>query len=375
MATDYTPLTQGIGQLITGVMTNKLSPLAMQGDQDALLRLGRMNPYAAQQIGGILENQQAKQAEEQARRQEIMGLVSRGYATATDKAGYLAAAGQQLAQAGFGDLSQQMMADAEQFATAPGEVSQRYNAMGSIYGAPQGQGPTASIQEIEYMRERLSPEEFEDYIRVRGGIQARATVAPEVYGQREREKLEARGELSPTIKRDEAREATLGKAEGERIVDAPRRAAALRSKLSSVDNVLATAQDAAGRVNVFTAGPGGKLLANFDGTKAADLRETIKTVKSAISRDTLQEMRDNSKTGGALGNVTERELDMLESSIASLNQSQSPEQLRRNLEKVIEHYNNFKELAIQASAAQEQSVGSTAVDFDLEYDPASGTFR
>ena len=49
-------------------------------------------------------------------------------------------------------------------------------------------------------------------------------------------------------------------------------------------------------------------------------------------------MRDASPTGGALGQVSERELALLQNSVAALEQSQSKEQFVRNLNIVREKY-------------------------------------
>jgi hypothetical protein len=55
-------------------------------------------------------------------------------------------------------------------------------------------------------------------------------------------------------------------------------------------------------------------------------------------------MRDQSKTGGALGQVAVRELDLLQKTIKSLNQSLDEDTLRKNLNAVKQRY----ESALQA---------------------------
>jgi hypothetical protein len=79
------------------------------------------------------------------------------------------------------------------------------------------------------------------------------------------------------------------------------------------------------------AGLGGAILANIPGTEAHDFRARITTIKANIGFDKLQAMRDASPTGGALGQVSEKELDQLNASMGNLDNSQSPEQLRENL--------------------------------------------
>ena len=72
-----------------------------------------------------------------------------------------------------------------------------------------------------------------------------------------------------------------------------------------------------------------------------DLEGAISTIKANVAFDRLQKMRDESKTGGALGNVSNIELSLLESSIASLDSNLSPELLRQNIEAVEMHYQNI----------------------------------
>jgi hypothetical protein len=82
----------------------------------------------------------------------------------------------------------------------------------------------------------------------------------------------------------------------------------------------------------------GNQLKDISGTGAADLKSSIKTINSAIGFDKLQDMRDRSPTGGALGQVSERELSQLNASLGSLEQSQSTPQFKKNLARVKDHY-------------------------------------
>lgn len=90
-----------------------------------------------------------------------------------------------------------------------------------------------------------------------------------------------------------------------------------------------------------TTGPGGALLQNIPGTQARDLRALIDTVKSNVGFDKLQAMRDASPTGGALGQVSEKENALLQSTIGNLEQSQSRDQLRDNLNRVWNIYQDI----------------------------------
>jgi len=72
-----------------------------------------------------------------------------------------------------------------------------------------------------------------------------------------------------------------------------------------------------------------------------DLQNQIDSIISNIGFDRLQKMRDESKTGGALGNVSNIELGLLQATIASLKVEQDPELLLMNLQKVRQHYENL----------------------------------
>lgn len=109
----------------------------------------------------------------------------------------------------------------------------------------------------------------------------------------------------------------------------------------SANNVLSAVKDATGMIGRTTAGFGGSTLANVPGTGARDLQAKLETIKANLGFDRLQQMRDMSPTGGALGAIAVQELIALQSTVASLDQAQSPAQLQANLKKVERHYNNW----------------------------------
>lgn len=122
----------------------------------------------------------------------------------------------------------------------------------------------------------------------------------------------------------------------------------LENLIDSTKNVMDTIEKAKGQVSGTTAGMGGRLLGWT--TSATDLEETLNTVKANLGFDRLQQMRNESKTGGALGQVAVKELDRLEAARASLNRAQSPEQLKANLDNVYEAYSRWRNAATKALA-------------------------
>lgn len=95
--------------------------------------------------------------------------------------------------------------------------------------------------------------------------------------------------------------------------------------------------DAIGMISPMTTGAGA-YLSNIKGTRAFNLARTIDTIQANIGFDTLQAMRDASPTGGALGQVSEREIALLQSTISSLDTGQDALTLENNLNEVKEHY-------------------------------------
>lgn len=107
----------------------------------------------------------------------------------------------------------------------------------------------------------------------------------------------------------------------------------------------------------FSTGLTGEVLGMIPGTSAYDLEATLDTIKANLGFNELQAMRQASPTGGALGQVAVRELEMLQATIASLKKGQSEPKLRSGLEQVKKHYGNWKK-AVDAAAAQEGGQGA-----------------
>lgn len=91
--------------------------------------------------------------------------------------------------------------------------------------------------------------------------------------------------------------------------------------------------DIVGSVNRWSAGYG-SLLKGVPESDALNLKSKLDTLKANIAFNELTQMREASKTGGALGSIAVRELELLESTLGSLDQAQSPAQLVENLKKV-----------------------------------------
>tara|TARA_R110002153_G_scaffold152569_2_gene304186 strand:+ start:570 stop:1676 length:1107 start_codon:yes stop_codon:yes gene_type:complete len=88
----------------------------------------------------------------------------------------------------------------------------------------------------------------------------------------------------------------------------------------------------------LTTGFFGSILSGVGGTKALDVASLGETIRANIGFDRLQRMRDESPTGGALGQVAVQELVALQSTLGNLQTAQSAPQVIRSLERLENQY-------------------------------------
>ena len=92
----------------------------------------------------------------------------------------------------------------------------------------------------------------------------------------------------------------------------------------TASNILSFIDTAISQVGPLSAGFGSEFISDrFRGSKARDLRNTLETIKANIGFESLQAMREASKTGGALGQVAVQELTALQAILGSLDPSQN----------------------------------------------------
>ncbi len=88
-------------------------------------------------------------------------------------------------------------------------------------------------------------------------------------------------------------------------------------------------------------GIGNSLLGWVPSTTAYDMNRGIETIKANVGFDKLQNMRENSPTGGALGQVSEMENRLLQSVLGNLDSSQSERAFLGNMERLEKIYNDI----------------------------------
>jgi len=162
------------------------------------------------------------------------------------------------------------------------------------------------------------------------------------FSTAEQEREVTAQDIASEVEAKERTQMELGREES-----APQRAEKVRSTVASVDNVISTVNEAIGLIGPGTAGFG-SLLDFIPTAGARELKNAIATIQGNLGFDKLQSMRDASPTGGALGQVSERELNFLMSTISNLDTRAKPETLKKNLTKILKHYNNWRNAVLEA---------------------------
>jgi len=110
---------------------------------------------------------------------------------------------------------------------------------------------------------------------------------------------------------------------------------------------------------IFTpvTGVRGELAGRIAGTPAFDARELSTTIGANVQFEALGQMRDESKTGGALGSITQNELRDLRATLGSIAAAQSDDQLLYNLNRLEQLYTTVMEKASSYSEEDRQKYG------------------
>lgn len=131
---------------------------------------------------------------------------------------------------------------------------------------------------------------------------------------------------------------------------------AARARVASMDQNLTRLDEAMAELE---ADPG---LTNITGSiagrtpnltnKATGAQAKLDSIKSQIFVSALQAMREASKTGGAVGNVSNREGDKLENTLAALSQAQSTDDFKKQLSKARQQLKLSQEIIKNAYTEQ-----------------------
>lgn len=224
--------------------------------------------------------------------------------------------------------------------------------MNNMLGAQMGSLPS-SIQEWQ-IYSSMSPEEKEQYLTMKRSQRfldnGAGYVAPSMVDPTKTQPVIKR-DLKPTEQPEYRAEVKTAEKEAEAAVKKaemkPKAMASVTSyqdKMTLLRDKLNEAKELAGP---FTTG-GGSLLSNLPGTDARRLKGVINTILANLGFNELQEMRANSPTGGALGQVSERELALLTSTKQALDQAQSGEDFNAALDMLMKQVDGMEQRIISA---------------------------
>lgn len=141
-----------------------------------------------------------------------------------------------------------------------------------------------------------------------------------------------------------------GPADTKSQMEKQRQDQALASLNQDAQMTIAKIDSTLGKINGMTAGGMGQATSGipFIGqlTGATDLTADLDSIASSLGLNKLMEMKNNSKAGASgMGQLSDREMTLLTSAIASIKQSQNPEQLKRKLLEIKNHYQNIIQMS------------------------------
>ncbi|MDX5517963.1 hypothetical protein [Stenotrophomonas sp. RG-453] len=161
-------------------------------------------------------------------------------------------------------------------------------------------------------------------------------------------------EQQAQIDAQKAREMDREKADSQRLSGRPAAEASLRDAESNLDRLAAQARQLSSHRGLASITGIRGSIPDVLGSDAANARAELESLKSQVGFGVLQAMREASKTGGALGSVSDTENQLLQSNLAALMNSQSVESFKANLKKIEDYAGAAKGRMRQAFNSQYQ---------------------
>jgi len=194
-------------------------------------------------------------------------------------------------------------------------------------------------------------------------LEARLNLESDVVAANAAAEMAARGDIGDREKlqmeRDNAKNAAIN---------------ALQIEKDGLKNINVVMDRLQNNANLWTTGFMGTIGSIFPGTPQADFAADLETVFADSALNKLIELKNSSETGASgLGQVTEREISLLQASRAALMQSQSPEQFRENLKRYQEQRNiTVKRVEDQYNRSFGEGGGVNSGNTRKRYNPATG---
>lgn len=126
-----------------------------------------------------------------------------------------------------------------------------------------------------------------------------------------------------------------------RQLDLPAAKARLASFTKETQNASALAKELQGSEDLWKAVGFGTPIASIPGSGGDAIRAKISNLKSILTLGALRELRESSKTGGALGNVSNKDIDILANKVASLDARLDPKAFREQLQGVVDYMDDL----------------------------------
>jgi len=156
-------------------------------------------------------------------------------------------------------------------------------------------------------------------------------------------------ELADKLETSGTKEAGVlrARAQATRLENMPKLELSLANRQLQTNTVKEKIDEAIANTGIFSAGPAAA-TSGVGATPANTLAGAIATIKANIGFSELQKMRDESATGGALGQVAVQELAYLQAALGSLDQSQSPSVLIKNLNTIKSILDKYEKIRVNA---------------------------
>lgn len=147
--------------------------------------------------------------------------------------------------------------------------------------------------------------------------------------------------------REIERQKKLGAGQAEAALSLPAKYAQMRNITQAADVVTQNIDDALANTNWLSSGIAGWATRGIPGSPAFELNRLVDTVKANVGFQGLKNMRYESPTGGALGQVAVKELEFLQAALGNLETAQNPADLAKQLDAVKSHFAQFKQFSEQ----------------------------
>jgi len=244
-----------------------------------------------------------------------------------------------------------------QKARAAGNAYDKYGKAGAIFQGPDNRFYTVQFggdgtRKVVPMDEGMSP--------AKGVLHVGDELVSKSTGGMVRD-------VGPAM-REGKREEAMGAGDAEGALKLPKAQSALAEYDVKNKFLMGEAEKGGGEIDKainqatgWTTGFTGSITKQIPGTPGYDLAKTLVGIQANLGFEALEAMRANSPTGGALGNITEREIEFLQSTWGSLEQAQTKEQFVQRLEQLKEIKRSFAVLKRQAYERDVARFGASAV--------------